>query len=311
MCWTVRISRSWSRSQSSSGASCSGLPPRQPPTRCRSASTRPNRSTSAVAPLARRPLVQQVDDAAVPALLGQPQPAPDLIEQRLLAVGAGNRRPRSGQPLGDDRPQPAADLRRSQLLSARRAQVIWGRQDSNLRRHSRQIYSLLHLTALALPQCVSGDSIERPEARRYRRRGAAAICSLKAVSAESGRMKTVRSATRPSSSKLEEVDALELAVPDLRLEAQDDGAVAGQLVGVVKVLEGRRHVGQHPVDGLAALEAAEEDRAVKHDVLAQAPRSSARGPWLRRRGGTDGARPSHAPRACASTARCGVGIPRS
>ena len=55
VCWTVRIRSSWRRSQSSSGAVCSGSPPRQPPTRWTRPSTRPKRSTSAGAPGARSP----------------------------------------------------------------------------------------------------------------------------------------------------------------------------------------------------------------------------------------------------------------
>src|SRR5439155_2989867 len=49
VCWTVRMSRSCSQSQSASGAWSSGWPPRQPPTRWTSASTAPKRSVSAAA----------------------------------------------------------------------------------------------------------------------------------------------------------------------------------------------------------------------------------------------------------------------
>src|SRR6188474_1049971 len=69
--------------------------------------------------------------------------------------------------------------------------------------------------------------------------------------------------------ELEEVDALQLAVADAGLEAQGDGVALVQLVCVGEVLERGGDVGQDLEDDVAALEAAEEDRAVQLDVLAQ------------------------------------------
>src|ERR1700710_255185 len=69
--------------------------------------------------------------------------------------------------------------------------------------------------------------------------------------------------------ELEEVDALELAVADVGLEAQGDRAAFVQLVYVGEAFERGGDVGEDGADHLAALEAAEEDRAVQDDVLAQ------------------------------------------
>ncbi len=85
------------------------LPPRQPPTRCIRPSTFPKRSTSAAHHPAAAVLVEQVDGAAVPAILGQAEPLADLVGQRLVAVAAADGRPGIGQPLGDHRAEPAAD----------------------------------------------------------------------------------------------------------------------------------------------------------------------------------------------------------
>ena len=57
--------------------------------------------------------------------------------------------------------------------------------------------------------------------------------------------------------------------PTLALKRRHDGVALGELVGVGEVLEGRGDVGEDLADDLAALEAAEEDRAVEDDVLAQ------------------------------------------
>ena len=95
------------------------------------------------------------------------------------------------------------------------------------------------------------------------------ICSLKAVRADIGRMKTVRSATRPSSSSSRKSMPSSSRSPTRGLEAQGDGVAFGQLVDVGEVLERGGDVGEDLADDLAALEAAEEDRAVQDDVLAQ------------------------------------------
>ena len=57
--------------------------------------------------------------------------------------------------------------------------------------------------------------------------------------------------------------------PTVGLEAEGDGVALGQLVDVGEVLERGGDVGEDLADDLAALEAAEEDRAVQDDVLAQ------------------------------------------
>ena len=57
--------------------------------------------------------------------------------------------------------------------------------------------------------------------------------------------------------------------PTLALKRRHDGALADQLVDVGEVFERGGDVGEDLADDLAALEAAEEDRAVQDDVLAQ------------------------------------------
>ena len=69
--------------------------------------------------------------------------------------------------------------------------------------------------------------------------------------------------------ELEEVDALQLAVADLGFEAEADTVPAGDLVDVGEALQRRGDMCEDLADHLAALEAAEEDRAVEDDVLAQ------------------------------------------
>ena len=55
----------------------------------------------------------------------------------------------------------------------------------------------------------------------------------------------------------------------LRGEAQDDRAVAVDLVEVAEVFEDLDHVAEDDHRHLAALEALEEDRAVEDDVLGE------------------------------------------
>ena len=57
--------------------------------------------------------------------------------------------------------------------------------------------------------------------------------------------------------------------PTLALKRRATVLLVDQLVGVGEVLEGGGDVGEDLDDDLAALEAAEEDRAVQDDVLAQ------------------------------------------
>ena len=105
--------------------------------------------------------------------------------------------------------------------------------------------------------------------RLRRRRGAAVIRSLKAVRADSGRMKTVSSATRPSSSSSRKSMPSSSRSPTLALKRRTTVSLVGQLVDVGEVFEDGGDVGEDRPTRLAALEAAEEDRAVEDDVLAQ------------------------------------------
>src|SRR3954447_26017462 len=53
----------------------------------------------------------------------------------------------------------------------------WGEQDSNLRRHSREVYSLVHLTALASPRSELGrGDCRRAVFDRPRRQRRARLC---------------------------------------------------------------------------------------------------------------------------------------
>lgn len=69
--------------------------------------------------------------------------------------------------------------------------------------------------------------------------------------------------------ELEEVDAFELAVADVGAEAEDDGALVGQLVDIGEAFERGDHMSEDRRYRLASLEAAKKDRAVQDDVLAQ------------------------------------------
>ena len=55
------------------------------------------------------PLVEEVDRAAVPTILGQAEPLADRVGIGLPTAGAADDRPRLRQPLGDLRAEPAAD----------------------------------------------------------------------------------------------------------------------------------------------------------------------------------------------------------
>ena len=68
VCWTVRIRRSWSRSQSASGASCSGSPAAPAADQVDEPVDPAEALDQRRAPAAHRLLVEQVDRAAVPAL---------------------------------------------------------------------------------------------------------------------------------------------------------------------------------------------------------------------------------------------------
>ncbi len=86
----------------------SGSPPFQPPTRCRRPSTRPKRSSSVAAQLARGPLVEQVDDPGVDPVGVEAEVGDERVEDRLVAVGERQRGAGLGEPGGDDRAEPAA-----------------------------------------------------------------------------------------------------------------------------------------------------------------------------------------------------------
>src|ERR1700744_4283570 len=73
----------------------------------------------------------------------------------------------------------------------------WGREDSNLCRQSQRVYSPSPLTTRTLPRVDRRRILDRrPQAGGAAPRRAT-ICWLKAWTAESGRRKTVSSATRP------------------------------------------------------------------------------------------------------------------
>ncbi len=82
-------------------------------------------------------------------------------------------------------------------------------------------------------------------------------------------MKTVSSATLPSSSSSRKSMPSSSRSPTVGLEAEGDGVVPRPARRCREVLEDLDHLGEDRADDLAALEAAEEDRAVEDDVLAQ------------------------------------------
>src|SRR4051812_10985619 len=151
------------------------------------------------------------------------------------------------------------------MVVSRRLGLIgrWGRQDSNLCRHSQLVYSQSPLTTRALP------------------RGGAILVAGKLDAEALGHplVEGGESRHRPhedgqigDSALLVEgqvIDSLELELADPRLEAQHNGLLAERFVGVGEVFEGRADVLEDGQDRVAALEAAEQDRAVQLDVLAQ------------------------------------------
>ncbi len=96
---SVSMSSERRNSQSSSGVSSIAVPPRQPPTRCSNASTRPNFVDQRVHPCLRGGGVQQVDRLAV---------VDPAVGQRVgVAVDSGDGVSVLLQPLDDHRPQAA------------------------------------------------------------------------------------------------------------------------------------------------------------------------------------------------------------
>src|ERR1700753_4278434 len=137
----------------------------------------------------------------------------------------------------------------------------WGRQDSNLRRQSQRVYSPSPLTTRTLPR------VDRRRILDGRRsgggRGAEALDHqrVEGVDGLQGTEEDGELGDVAVGVELEKVDALDLqgAVADVGLEAQGDGVLAVQLVGVAEVFEHLDHVGEHEHRRVAALEALEED----------------------------------------------------
>ena len=93
--------------------------------------------------------------------------------------------------------------------------------------------------------------------------------SASAMRPEAGRTITVNSAIWPSRVGSQEVDALQRAVPDPRLEHQPVDAVAVELVGVAEVLEHPEDRAKDRRDDLTPLVGLEHRRAAKDDVLGE------------------------------------------
>ena len=108
VCWTVRTSRSWSRSQSASGASCSGCPAAPAADQVDQPVDPAEALDQRRAPAAHRLLVEQVDRAPVPALRRDPSSSP---ASRRASPGCDRSR-RPSPPPRQAAPPPAARAHR-------------------------------------------------------------------------------------------------------------------------------------------------------------------------------------------------------
>jgi hypothetical protein len=114
-------------------------------------------------------LVEEIDGATVPALGRQAELGGQRLERLLAALGSGDDRPLGRQAFSHHGPEPTPDPGDSDHTVFKHERSVdfvwhirtkstggessgWGRQDSNLRRHSQRVYSASPLTTRTLPR---------------------------------------------------------------------------------------------------------------------------------------------------------------